>query len=122
MDVPQIDAQWVRRWCWEHSISLRKPNKRLKCSWSVLCQRMGFMWLNIIRVQALAALLHERRMEFFCADQKPLHMNEAGSRQTGSFDIGGTEQVKIRACHAASRSRVSLMTTTAGSPPFYTQG
>ena len=80
------------------------------------------MWLNIIRVQALAALLHERRMEFFCADQKPLHMNEAGSRQTGTFDIGGTEQVKLRACHAASRSRVSLMTTTTSSEALVAGG
>ena len=78
-----------RRWCADHHVCLRRPTKRLKCSWSVLCQRMSFMWLNIIRVQALAALLHERRMEFFCADQKPLHMNEAGSRNTGTFDIGG---------------------------------
>ena len=53
---------------------------------------------------------------FLGIDEKPLHFNEAGSKLIGTLEIAGAEVVKLKENHAATRERVSLMTTVTSSP------
>jgi hypothetical protein len=44
-------------------------------------------------------------------DQKGIHMNELGSKNTGMLTLRGAPEVPLKENHSASRQRVSLMTT-----------
>ena len=52
-------------------------------------------------------------MPIYGIDQKGIYMNEAGAKNVGVLALGGAEEVPLKENHAASRSRVSLMTTVA---------
>ena len=44
-------------------------------------------------------------------DQKGIHMNECGSKNTPTLCLKGAPDVALKENHAATRQRVSLMTT-----------
>ena len=48
--------------------------------------------------------------------RNPIHFNEAGSKNLGTLDIEGVPCCRLKANHAASRERVSLMTAVTSNP------
>jgi len=115
--LPSLDKHWLHRWKLRHGVSLRKPNERYKVSRRVLKERLRAMWLTTVRIRALA-LYALKRPELVCVgfDQKGLHMNEAGSKNVGSLEIRGVESVRLKECHAATRQRLTLMTSVTSCP------
>ena len=79
------------------------------------------MWLNLIRVKHLAQRLLGRDLgdQIYGVDEKPLHFNEGGSKRLGTLEVSGTPAVKLKENHAATRERVTLMTTTTSNPPIH---
>jgi len=69
------------------------------------------MWRNNIVVRALAQATLKKDLPIFGLDQKGVHMNEAGSKCIATLEIAGAPAVPIKLNHAATRSRVSFMTT-----------
>ena len=110
-NMPILDSQWLRRWKKEHGISFKKPNKRYKCKRSTLRGRLRAMWLTNVRFRALAQCCLQIDMPMYGFDQKGIFMNEAGSKNIGSLSLDGCDHVALKENHAATRCRVSLMTT-----------
>ena len=110
IDLPKLDKHWLRRWKVQYGVSLRKPNRRYKCSKAVLLARLRAMWVTVVRIRALAKYTLKRDLICEGYDQKGLHMNEGGSKNTGSLDIKGAPEVRLKENHAATRQRLSLMT------------
>ena len=49
-------------------------------------------------------------------DEKPLHFNEGGSKHIGTLEIAGAPAVRLKQNHAATRGRVTLMTSVTSDP------
>ena len=117
-EMPVIDKHWLRRWKRDKKVVFRKPNMRFKCSRPVLESRLRAMWLNTIRVRRLAehTLGRDLADQIYGVDEKPIHMNESGSKNTRTLEIVGAPSVKLKENHAATRERVSLMTIVTSNP------
>ena len=115
--LPKLDRHWLLRWKRDHGVVFRRPNARYKCAREVLLQRLRAMWLNVIRVRALAAeLVHnDLALRIWGIDEKPIHFNEAGSKNVRTLEIAGAPCVRLKQNHAATRERVSLMTCVTSS-------
>ncbi len=113
--LPILDKHWLQRWKRRYGITLRKPNKRYKCSRPKLLFRLRSMWISNIRVRALAAECLGLDPTIVGFDQKPLHFNELGSKNTGTLHMEGAPEVKLKENHAATRERFSLMTSVTSS-------
>ena len=113
VELPMIDKQWLRRWKRDYGVSYRRPNQRYKCSRRVLGDRLRTMWLNCIRVRRAAQRLlgHDLQYAIYGIDETPFHMNECGSKAVGTLEIQGAPVVRLKENHAATRQRVSVMTT-----------
>jgi len=76
------------------------------------------MWLNLIKVRHLASRLlgNDLSLRIWGIDEKPLHFNEGGSKCIGTLEIAGAKEVRLKENHAATRARVSLMTSVASDP------
>ena len=94
---------------------LRRPNRRYKASKAVLRQRLRAMWRNNIAVRCAAEELLGRDLDIYGIDEKGIHMNEMGSRGVGTLALQGSPAVALKVNHAATRERVSLMTTVTSS-------
>ena len=116
--LPQLDKHWLLRWKREFGVVLRRPNLRFKCSKEALCARLRAMWLNVIRVRHLAVLLLDKDLDdqIYGIDEKPVHFNEAGSKGVGTLEIQGAPAVRLKENHAATRERVSVMTSVTSNP------
>ena len=116
--LPKLDRHWLLRWKRDFGVVLRRPNLRFKCSKGVLCARLRAMWLNVIRVRHLAVRLLGKGLDdqMWGIDEKPLHFNEAGSKGVGTLEIQGAPAVRLKENHAATRERVSLMTSVTSNP------
>ena len=105
-DAPKtITNQWLRRWRLEHSVSLRRPNRRWKVPRRVFEQRMRIMWSNMIRVRVLCYLVFGYLPEVDGFDQKPFHLNEAGSALARTLEHVGMPEIKLKENVAATRHR-----------------
>ena len=113
VEMPMIDKSWLRRWRRDYGVSFRRPNQRYKCSRRVLGDRLRTMWLNCIRVRRAAQRLlgHDLQYAIYGIDETPFHMNECGSKAIGTLEIQGAPVVRLKENHAATRQRVSVMTT-----------
>lgn len=69
------------------------------------------MWRNNIVTRQLATKAFGHDLDIYGIDQKGIHMNEAGSRNTRTLEIQGAPVVALKQNHAATRDRVSIMTT-----------
>ena len=127
IDMPKVDRAWLARWKKQYGVSLRKPNAKYKCSKAVLLSRLRAMWVTTVRLRAFAKFSWGRDLVCEGYDQKGLHMNEGGSKNTGTLDIKGAPEVRLKENHAATRQRLSLMTgvtsseeeaTLIGGPPL----
>jgi hypothetical protein len=116
--MPVIDKDWLRRWKRDKGVVFRKPNLRFKCSKTMLLGRLRAMWLNTIRVRRLAQRLfgNDLSKSMYGIDEKPIHFNESGSKNTRTLEIAGAPAVRLKQNHAATRQRVSLMTCVTSSP------
>jgi len=75
-----IGRNWLWRFRKTYNISLRRPNKRWKVPRKVLLSRLRCMWQNTLRIRCLAWLTFDYDLDADGFDQKPFHINEAGSK------------------------------------------
>ena len=116
--LPDINRMWFLRWKRDKGVVLRRPNARFKCSKEVLVRRLRAMWINLYKVRHLASRLLGDCLSdrIFGIDEKPLHMNEGGSKGVGTLEVAGAPVVKLKENHAQTRERVSLMTSVTSCP------
>ena len=91
-------------------MSLRLPNKRWKVPRAVFLERVRIGWLNAIRIRFwLYLAVGELPESIDNVDQKPLHVNESGSKyqKTLAFDGG---EVEVKELHSATRERWTVNT------------
>ena len=111
VSIPVLDKFWLRRWKHSCGVSLRKPTKRYKVKRTVMRGRLRSMWLTNVRVRALAKFSLGIDLPIYGFDQKGIYMNESGAKNAGMLALDGADEVPLKENHAASRSRVSLMTS-----------
>jgi hypothetical protein len=109
-DAPDINHAWLRDWRMEYGISFRKPNRKWTVPRAVLEERLQITWENVYRVRRLAQKLLKYDLTLDNMDQSPFHMNEAGSKETGSLSIRGAGVLVLKEGHAASRERWTACT------------
>ena len=109
-NVPKITYKWLREFRVEHRISLRLPNKRWKIPRPVFLERIRITWLNVIRLRYWLLLLTGQEPESIDNfDQKPLHVNESGSKYQKTLAFEGGE-VELKELHSATRERWTVNT------------
>ena len=88
-ELPKLDKHWLLRWERGKGVVLRRPTLRFKCSRSVMQVRLVAMWTNLIRIRRLTERLFGNDMAsaIYGIDEKPLHFNESGSKNTGSLEL-----------------------------------
>ena len=111
LTLPLLDKRWLHRWKKEYGVSLRKPTKRYKVKRTVLRERLRCMWTTNVRIRALAQSCLQLELPIYGFDQKGIYMNEAGSKNVGMLAMDGETSVALKDNHAATRNRVSIMTT-----------
>ncbi|MCP4243633.1 MAG: hypothetical protein GY772_24025, partial [bacterium] len=111
-DAPVINAAWLGKWMREYRVSLRQPNRKWKVPRAVLMERLETFWANVLRVRAFFLLARGHEPVFENFDQSPFHMNEAGSKGTGTLAVRGAPTVPLKEGHAATRERWSANTMT----------
>ena len=116
--LPKIDRHWLLRWKRDKGVVFRKPNCRYKASLEVMRVRLRAMWLNTLRVRALAEALigNDLSERMYGLDEKPIHFNEAGSKGIRTLELQGAPEVRLKQNHQATRERVSLMTCVTSNP------
>lgn len=116
--LPKLDRHWLLRWKRDKGVVFRKPNCRYKASWEVMRVRLRAMWLNTLRVRALADALigNDLSERIYGVDEKPIHFNEAGSKGIRTLELQGAPEVRLKQNHQATRERVSLMTSVTSNP------
>jgi len=121
--LPKINKGWLLRWKRDYGVVFRRPNMRFKCSKRLLTQRLRAMWVNNVKVRRLFHHFcgHEASDLIWGIDEKPLHMNEAGSKNVRTLELVGAPSVRLKENHAATRERVSIMTCVTSSPAAATQ-
>ena len=101
--VPKITSRWLSQFRREKHISLRLPNKRWKIPRHVFMERNQIAWLNNIRVRYWILLATGQEPECIDnMDQKPFHVNEAGSKYQKTLAFKGGE-VELIELHSATR-------------------
>ena len=70
-------------------------------------------WTNVFKVRRLAEhfLDNDLSKKMVQMDEKPIHMNESGSKAVKKLEHEGGAHVDIRTNHSASRERVAIMTS-----------
>lgn len=116
--MPVLDKHWLLRWKRDKGVVFRRPNMRYKASRRVLCARLRAMWVNNVKVRRLAQRLLGRDLsdQLYGIDEKPLHFNEGGSKNIRTLELVGAPAVRLKQNHAATRERVSVMTTVSSNP------
>ncbi len=119
-DAAVVDYCWLSRWKFQYGVSLRRRNRRFSVPRDIRRERMHLFWTNLFRVRRLMArsLGYEPVIENF--DQSPFHINEVGSKSTGSLSIRGVGAVVLRRGHAATRERWAantMVSSLPGRPP-----
>ena len=111
-ELPVFDRVWLLRWKRDYGVVFRRPNMRFKCSMALLVLRLRAMWLNVIRVRRL--FWHFTGIDIgsrmYGIDEKPVHLNEGGSKMVRTLELAGAPDVWLKENHAATRERTSIMT------------
>ena len=108
--APQIGYKWLRAWCKEYGVSLRRPNQRWKVPRGVLKERLRVMWSNLLRVHTFLFMTFGYFAEIDGFDQKPMHVAESGSKLLQTLAFTGEADVTLEECHTATRDRWTLTT------------
>ena len=87
--LPIIDARWLRRFLMHYRIVMRQPNRRHKVSRAVGDARCVAEWTNVIKIRRLAEhfLGHDLSTKMMQVDEKPIHMNESGSKAVKTLRV-----------------------------------
>ena len=93
-------------------VRIRKPTKRYKVKRSILKQRLKVFWSNVLAVRWFMSLVWHKELVQEQYDQKGVHVNEPGSKQTGTYEIPGRIDPPVRENHGQTRERISWMTAT----------
>ena len=112
MQMPVLDFAWLWRWKRRHGVVWRKPNCKFKISWGALKVRCAATWLNVQRVQQLAKRVLGRELPVEGIDEKPIHLNEGGSKDVRTLAVVGEDDVELRRNHSHTRERATIMTST----------
>ena len=112
LQIPVLNSTWLWRWKKRHGVVWRKPNLKFKISWDALKVRCAATWLNVQRVQQLAKRVLGRELVVEGIDEKPIHLNESGSKEIRTLAIWGEDDVELRQNHSHTRERCSIMTMT----------
>ena len=112
--IPVLSHAWFLRFRSKHRISLRLPNKRWKVPMPVFKERVRILWCNIIRIRHAILLIFGYDPDVDGWDQKPFHMNEAGSKYQKTLSFSGGE-VELKEGHSATRERWTACTYTTSS-------
>ena len=115
-DAALVNYMWLSRWKFLYNVNFRQPNRRFSVPRVIMRERLHLFWTNLFRVRRLMArsLGYEPVIENF--DQSPFHMNEVGSKSTGSLSIRGVGAVVLREGHAATRERWTANTMVSSRP------
>ena len=109
--APIVNHAWLKRWMREFHVSLRTPNKHYKVPKAVFLERVCITWENLLRLRQWCLLHTGEDPEVDGFDQKPFHMNEAGSKRQKTLSFKGI-QVELRQGHSATRERWTATTYT----------
>eukprot|EP00794_Sanderia_malayensis_P015578 gene15578-17152_t len=77
--------RWLKDWCKEYQISIKKPNKRFSISASARKKRIADFLKNIWTVRHTFTKLYGVDPEIVISDQMPLHRNESSNEKTLNF-------------------------------------
>ena len=111
--VPHIDARWLRHFLAEYRIVLRQPNRRYKVSRKIGDERCLAELVNCFKVRCLAEhyLGNDLSTKMMQVDEKPIHVNESGSKAVKTLEHQGAPAVSLRTNHSATRERFTMMTS-----------
>ena len=70
------------------------------------------MWTNAIRVRTLCLLHFGHDMDAVNVDQKPMHLNESGSKNSLTTALTGEKQIAIKEVTSETRARWTVNTVT----------
>ena len=121
-DNVEIDDRWVKEWLEDNRLTQRKPNRKWKVSRPTLKERLRSFWIisySLRKFEILAKGYDPARQNF---DQSPFHMNEAGSKATGTIAMKGCPIIPLIENHAATRERWSLNSVTDSDQARITSG
>ena len=111
-EPPTLNSKWLQRWRHTWGVSLQKPTERYKVRRSVLKARLLVYWSNLLAVRFFFRKVYNVEPVQEQYDQKGVHYNESGSKQTATYEIPARREIPIRENHADTRKRVSWMTCT----------
>ena len=111
--MPVIDAAWLRRFMDTYRIVLRQPDRRYKVSQKLGDERCVAEWSNVFKIRRLSEiyLKHVMSQSMMQVDEKPIHMNESGSKLVKTLHLQGAPFIALRTNHSATRSRLTIMTS-----------
>ena len=104
--------RWLKDWCKEYQISIKKPNKRFSISASARKKRIADFLKNIWTVRHTFTQLYGADPEIVMSDQMPLHRNESSNEKTLNFK-GAPQTTYVKENHSFSRERITVMTSVA---------
>jgi len=126
LDYGKTGRKWIGRWKRKLRISFKKCARKFKVSRDKILRRTRRTWLNTWSAMLIFCLLFgEQRARlglpcwpyFQTGDQKGVFLNEAESKNCGSFAFAGDDQdAALKTHHAQSRSRVSAWTLVTNDP------
>ena len=86
------------------------PTGSGRCQKEVLKERCQIFWSNVFRARGLIRAKFGYDPALWNFDQTPYHMNEAGSKETGTLALRGQPVVVLKEGHAATRCRWTMNT------------
>lgn len=102
--------RWLKDWCREYQISMKRPNKRFSISADARKKRITDFLKNIWTVRHTFIQLYGIDPEIIMSDQMPLHRNESSSEKTLNYK-GAAQTTFVKENHSLSRERITAMTS-----------
>lgn len=102
--------RWLKDWCIEYQISMKKPNKRFSISASARKKGITDFLKNIWTVRYTFSKLYGTDPEIVMSDQMSLHRNESSNEKTLNFK-GASQTTYVKENHSLSRERITAMTS-----------
>ena len=109
--------RWLKDWCKEYQISIKKPNKRIFITASARKKRITNFLKNIWTVRYTFTKLYGVDPEIVMSDQTPLHRNESSNKKTPNFK-DAAQKTYSKENHSLSRERITAITLLASGRPF----
>jgi hypothetical protein len=111
-DPPKLTGAWLRRFLDHYRISWKKPNKRYKVPYKVALSRARIYLMNCYAVRYFFIKLLGVDPDWEMYDQKPAMHNVSGSKNYGTLELPGRQDIPLLENHADTRARSTLMVGT----------